>query len=396
MSSVALRERLSAFYACYFGAIGVLLPFWTPYLRHLDFSPLVIGQLMAVMMATRIVTPSLWAWLADCSHRPDRIMRGCALLAPLAFAAVLSGPGPSGMALILGLFGLAWTGLLPQFEANTLNHLGRSSHRYAHVRLWGSVGFIATVLAGGIIFEGAGIRHVPVALLVLFGLTAVAAVSTPVARRRRPAIDPARLRTVLLRPEVACLLTACVLQQASFGPYYVFFTIYVTDLGYAPTTAAMLWAWGVTAEIIAFVYTPRLLQRFDGSSLLLAALAATVVRWAVTATCAGSLPLLFMAQTLHMAGFGLFHAVAISLVHRHFPGRLQIRGQALYSSLGFGLGGVIGSLGAGWVWTQWGGQASFFLATGLALLACVVASGTLRHARARAACGIRGRDGQTV
>lgn len=395
MLPVTLHGRLSGFYACYFAAIGILLPFWALYLRHVGFSALVIGQLMAVMMATRILTPSLWAWLADRSRRPAPIMRSCAVLAPLVFAAVLADPGPLGMALILGAFGMAWTGLLPQFEASTLNHLGRSSHRYAHVRLWGSVGFIAAVLIGGTVFDGAGIEHVPLVLLALVSLTGLVAVVTPLGRRAPAANDGGRLLTVLARPEVAGLLGVCVLLQASFGPFYVFFTIYLTEHGYSAESIAVLWAWGVAAEIAAFLYTPRLLQRFDGPRLLLLALAATVVRWTMTAGLADSLPALFLAQTLHMAGFGIFHAVAVSLVHRYFAGRLQVRGQALYSSLGFGLGGALGSLGAGWTWTRFGGGTTFLLAALLALMACGVAYATLGRS-SPAAGGSRGHDGQTI
>lgn len=396
MPIASLHGRLSGFYACYFGAIGILLPFWGLYLRHVGFSALVIGQLMAVMLATRIVTPSLWAWLADRSQRPGTIMRSAAVLAPLVFAAVLLKPDAPGMALILAVFGVAWTGLLPQFEANTLNHLGRSSHRYAHVRLWGSVGFIVAVLSGGVIFDGARIELVPFVLLGLLGLAAAVALITPTVPKSPVATDGERLLAVLARPEVAGLLVVCVLLQASFGPYYVFFTIYLTELGYRAETAALLWAWGVAAEIVAFIYTPRLLQRFDGQGLLMAALAATVIRWAATAGLGHSLIALFMAQTLHMAGFGVFHAVAISLIHRYFPGRLQIRGQALYSSLGFGLGGAIGSLGAGWTWTRWGGGMTFWLATLLAVFACAVAYGSLRRASPPKTRDSRGHDGQAI
>jgi MFS transporter, PPP family, 3-phenylpropionic acid transporter len=105
------------------------------------------------------------------------------------------------------------------------------------------------------------------------------------------------------------------------------------------------------------------------------------LRWLLTAWAAASLPLLLFAQTLHMGAFGLFHAVAVLLIHRAFPGRLQGRGQALYSAIGFGIGGALGSLGSGYAWAAFGPAGAW---TGAALVAAL--------AMALAWCGLAGSD----
>ena len=128
------------------------------------------------------------------------------------------------------------------------------------------------------------------------------------------------------------------------------------------------------------------LRNHGPRTLMLFALGATIVRWLATAYLAGVLPVIFLAQTLHMAGFGIFHAVAVVLVHRAFPGRLQGRGQALYSSLGFGLGGSLGSLAAGFAWESVGPTATYATAAVLVAMAwCVAAVGLENTARARGA-----------
>ena len=375
--------RISAFYACYFGVLGVLIPFLGLYLSSEGYPPLAIGQLIAVLMATRILTPGLWAWLADVTGRRTAIMRFAAVMAPVCFTGVAAAGSFSSMALALAVFGCAWGGILPQFEANTLDHLGREPQRYGKMRLWGSLGFIATVLAGGWAFAADRISLVPGVTLALLTATAVATVLTPPARERRAHATGGGLWAVLKRREVAGLLAACLLLQASFGAYYVFFTIYLTNLGYSSETAGLMWAWAVAAEIAVFAYTPRLLGRWSPHGLLTAALAATSVRWLLTAWFPGSAWVLFTAQTLHLAGFGVSHAVAVYLVHRYFGGRLQNRGQALYTSLGFGLGGALGSLMAGYLWDYAGPQAAWLTA---AVLAAASAS-LVRNTAPREATG---------
>jgi PPP family 3-phenylpropionic acid transporter len=66
-----------------------------------------------------------------------------------------------------------------------------------------------------------------------------------------------------------------------------------------------------------------------------------------------------VAQLLHAATFGTFHAASIATVHRMFAGRLEARGQALYSSLCYGVGGAAGTLVAGLTWDVFGAGATF-------------------------------------
>jgi len=400
-----LYPRLSAFYLFYFGAIGVFVPFFSFYLQRQGFGAVAIGQLMAIPMAMRVLAPGLWGWAADRSGRRDVTLRIGALLATGGVALLLGATGFIAVALALAAFALPWTGLLPQFEATTLSHLGERPQRYGLVRLWGSVGFILAVVIGGWIFAGERVAAVPLVLLLLVGATAVAIwrVPPPPAAPARQA--PQQLGAALRRPWVLALLLVCVLQQAAFGPYYVFFTIYLDQLGYGTGAAGLLWAWGVAAEVLMFVYTPRLIERFGSRGLLVFALAVSVLRWLLTAWGAASLPVLLFAQTLHMAAFGLFHAVAVLLVHRAFDGRLQGRGQALYSAVGFGVGGALGSLGAGYAWSAAGAAGAWTAAALVAAVAMAVAwrglarspgpeqgSVTLRAGTERVNPGERGRE----
>ncbi len=185
-------------------------------------------------------------------------------------------------------------------------------------------------------------------------------------------LDQERLRDVLRRPVVLSLLSVCFLVQASHGPYYAFFSIYLEEYGYSTALIGQLWALGVLAEIGVFLVMPVLLPRFGARRLLLTAVSLTTVRWLLIAGFAGRLPVVVFAQTLHAASFGLYHAVAIYMVHRLFTGAHQGRGQALYSSISFGAGGALGSLVSGYLWTGMGAQSMYLLAAGVSLAALVV------------------------
>jgi PPP family 3-phenylpropionic acid transporter len=65
--------------------------------------------------------------------------------------------------------------------------------------------------------------------------------------------------------------------------------------------------------------------------------------------------------------------VAIQFVHRFFKGRNQGRGQALYSSISFGLGGALGSLYSGYMWDSVGPEATYLTASALSFIAVLLA-----------------------
>jgi PPP family 3-phenylpropionic acid transporter len=98
-----------------------------------------------------------------------------------------------------------------------------------------------------------------------------------------------------------------------------------------------------------------------------------VLRFAATAF-AGSLAwVLVLAQMTHAVTFAAHHAACISLVHKLFPGRLRGRGQALYTTLGYGLSGVLGGIGGGWLISNLGFAAVFWAASGCGVLAAACA-----------------------
>ncbi|HEY0634723.1 MAG TPA: MFS transporter, partial [Gammaproteobacteria bacterium] len=80
--------RLSTFYLFYFASLGALVPYWSLYLKHLGFTALEIGQLMALLMTTKIISPNIWGWIADHTGRPMAVVRLGSLLALVAFSLV--------------------------------------------------------------------------------------------------------------------------------------------------------------------------------------------------------------------------------------------------------------------------------------------------------------------
>lgn len=370
--------RLSGFYLCYFASLGAFLPYWSLYLANLGFSAVAIGQLMALMALTKLISPNVWGWIADHTGERMRIVRLGSFAAALCFAGVFFGQGFWWLALVMIAFSFFWNATLPQFEATTLNYLGPHPQRYTSIRIWGSIGFIVAVAGLGPLLDRYGTVPLPFVLLLLFiGIW----FSTLQVSEREDTVLPqahAPIRHVLRQPHVLALFAICFLMQASHGPYYTFYSIYLESHGYSRGLIGQLWAVGVVAEVGVFLVMHRLVPRSGLRVLLLASVALAVLRWLLIAFFVDYVAVLVAAQVLHAATFGVYHGVAIQLVHRYFRGRHQGRGQALYSSLSNGAGGALGAFYSGFTWDSAGATITFVMAALLSGVAWLLAWRALR------------------
>ncbi len=365
--------RLSGFYFFYFALLGGTAPFLALYFDHLGFSPARIGELIAIPMLMRCLAPNLWGWLGDHTGQRLLIVRFGALCTLVCFAGIFLGQSYAWLVLIMATHAFFWHAVLPQFEVITLAHLREQAARYSQIRLWGSIGFIVAVVGLGLLFEWLSLDAYPAALLVIMAGIVASSLWVPNAQPllRANTLESEGFVRQLRRPGILAFYVCVGLMQLSNGPYYTFLTLHLEGVGYSRGAIGLFWALGVVAEILLFLVMARLLQRYSLRAVLLASFLITAVRWLLLGNLAQYLPLLLLAQCMHAATFGAFHAACIHFVQRSFADRQQGQAQALYVSLA-GIGGALGALYAGYSWKSLGPAWTFAIASLVALLAAFI------------------------
>jgi len=366
----------SNFYFFYFATIGIIMPYWSLYLDHKGFSAKDIGQLMAIFLFTKMVAPNIWAALADrISIRNGNVLALLKVATLMAFAIYLLMYSVNGFWPVAGvMFGYCvfWNASLPQLEAATLNHLD-DKRDYGRVRLWGSIGFIVTVFGVGVLMDFTGPSLMLTAGAIALGALFLSSMLMNGPSRSSELSDnePVSLLAILdLR--VLVLMFLCILMQVSHAPLQTFLSLYLLEYGYSNSQIGLLWTTGVIFEIGVFMIAFRLLEKFRLSSLLTLTFIASMIRWTLLASFPFLPIVVFVTQAMHAITFGLYHIVMIQLIDRFFVGAYQVRGQALYSSLTFGLGGAIGSFLSGYLWTDYGKQELFYLCGLLMLIVSLI------------------------
>jgi MFS transporter, PPP family, 3-phenylpropionic acid transporter len=366
---VLLSFRLAAFYFAFFAYSGAYVAWFPLYLAGRGLGGAEIAWVLAAPPLVRIFAPAAWGWLADRTGAQRGIVVFACAANAAGFAALPFVEGFVAVAALMAATSVLSAAALPLVEALTFAHLGGQQGRYGPIRLWGSLGFIGTVLGGGAWLE---VR--PVATLA--GVLVACALAAFLAAAALPA--GAAHAAARRAPGAAALLGSGFAMALAHGALYAFLTLHLRRLGYGEAFIGFAWTLGVLAEIVVFVALPSLFRRWALSAILAASCALAALRFLVLGWLADVVWLLLLAQVLHAASFGSFHAAAVAAVHRVFPASSQGRGQTLFSSVAYGAGGAAGTLLAGWGWELAGAGLAFSLAAAAAGAGLLLAYGLKR------------------
>ena len=364
--------RLSGYYFFYFTFIGAYSPYFALYLRSLSFSAWDISLLMTQMQLMRLVGPFFWSSLVDRTGKRIAVIRltGIVTFALFCIFFVVSRFGV--VLAVMSCFAFFWVAALPLLETLTFDHLREKPERYSRIRLWGSVGFIAAVLGVGALLDRWPVDGVLWSCGFSLAMAGLCGLAVPEADVPHAPETHQPIGRVLRQPRVRALLAACFAMSAAHGAMNVFYTIFLIDHGYSKSAAGTLWTFGVLAEIVTFFFMAQLMRRFSLRQILLASLAAAVVRFVAIGQLVDHPVALVLTQLLHGLTFGAFHSAAVAAVNLWFPGNTRARGQALYSSVSFGAGGAAGGLASGWAWERLGGGEAFALGSLFAFIGLII------------------------
>lgn len=387
------RGALPAFAAvgfCYFGFVGLFMGYSPLWFEQLGFSAFGIGVLVALQNGTRLGVPYAWAAAADRSGRRVGMLRLAAGGSLLASVGLLWQGGPWWVGAVVAALFVCTAGVMPLTETTLAQWVSRDgvfdTGRYGRVRLWGSIGFVVAVAAGGTALQAAGLEHFPWFVVAMLALLWLATLRLPAVAEPPHAADaaPGGALAKLREPELGWFFAAVFLTVLAHHALYAFLSLHLAAIGYTKSQIGGLWAVGVVAEVLWFAGQGRWYPRLGAYAWLLVAALFTALRLGVIAGLAGVAWLLVLVQAMHAITFAGQHTACLDVVSRHFGGRLRGRGQALYAILGYGASGVLAGVAGGALAQAAGYAAVFWVAAGAGLASAWCARRAARAARAAA------------
>lgn len=350
------------FFFAYYGYVGVFSPYASLYFADRGMTAAQIGVLMSLMQVMRIFGPNLWGWVADRHQQRVTVLRITAVAAAACFVGMFFGRTFAQFFLVMVAVNLFTSAQGPLSEALMLSEMRGDLTHYGRLRLWGSVGFILTVTLAGPLLDWFGIGLMPWIALSLLALVLVSSLKMRESSHGDGHHDVPSVLSLLRRREVIAFFSSTFLMIAAHASLYVFYSLYLAQIGYNNTVIGLMWSLGVVVEIVFFFYQAPIFKRFGVKKLMVASLLIAVLRFLMIGLGAQSLFILLVAQVLHAATFGIHHSASVATLQRWFSGPLQARGQALFTSISYGLGGTLGGLVLGGFWDTFGAQSVYLIA----------------------------------
>jgi PPP family 3-phenylpropionic acid transporter len=382
-----------ALFFSYFAFIGIFSPYLSLWFDARGLSIAEIAVLMALPQMLRIVAPPFWGWMADRGGRRIALLRvsaiaslGLLLLFPFA-------GGVGALAVLMLLLFFLTAAQMPIGESLALELSRGDAGRYGRMRMWGSVGFIVTVLGGGPLLDRFGLDALPWLMAAAMALLAAVTLSLPEQPLRRAVRAGVSLGERLREPAVLAFLASAFLMVFAHAALYSFFSLYLERHGYSRTAIGAIWAIGVVAEILLFMLQRHLFDRLSAMRLLAFSFLVCALRFAMVGASDGALWVLVWAQLMHAVTFGLHHSASMAVLHGWFEPAQQGRAQAAFIVVAYGLGGTSGGLVAGWLWERFSPTATFFGAAAAALAGWGAVALSARLERGRLARGLAARGG---
>ncbi len=377
--SLAPFAVLSASYFAHIGFFNPYLPLW---LQNAGYSVAVIGLLAAVQSMTRVFAPFAWGWLADRSGQPVRLMRACAAMAMFFSLGLLWPVSVPWLFVVLLLMFTHTSAIMPMSEAAMAAEVSRGgtfdAARYGRIRVWGSIGFLATVLGAGWVFDTLGIDWF--ATIVVGSLAAVwlgtLCLPTDAAALRgnaQSAVSSRLFSATLAKPEVRWLLASVFFHVLAHTAVYSFFSLLLHEAGYSKSQIGMLWAVGVAAEVVCLLTQGRWFGLLSLERWLLVCAALVALRMVATALGVSSVALMVAAQLTHSLTFATHHTCVMALLTRHFPTEQRGRANAVYTVVAYGVPGVLAGVLGGQLAKAAGLSAVFWAACAAGALAAACA-----------------------
>jgi PPP family 3-phenylpropionic acid transporter len=221
------------------------------------------------------------------------------------------------------------------------------------------------VTGAGYLLEYFGVDALPAIAGALLLLVVGASLAIRVAPVAPSAHDRPPLFGVLRQPGVASFFLSVSLMCGAHMALYAFYSLYLERAGYSKSVIGMMWALGVVCEVVFFYFQSHVFARFGAQRVIMVAFAVAVLRFALIGAGADWLWVLIAAQVMHAVSFGAHHSASVQAMQRWFAGPLQASGQALYMSLGYGVGGTLGGLLMSLVWDKVSPEGMFYAAAAL-------------------------------
>ncbi len=336
---------VAGMYSLYFGAMGVMLPYFNLYCYRLGLSGAEIGTISATRSLVFIISTILWGIIADRFGIRRKVFLLCSCASALIWSLFLHYDTFVSIILVTILYSIFYSPIISFLETFTMQILGDKNNNsspvdYGKIRAWGSLSFILIALAAGWLID---LTSAWIVIPMILGISLIRVLLS----FQIPDAEPPKSTSMkkagelLADKKVIIFLFSAFLMLASHGAYYGFFSIHLENMGFPGRFIGITWGAAIVCEIIVMLKSEAIFKGFSYEKVLVFSFFIAALRWFGLYFAESAISILLL-QTLHAVTYGTFHMASVLYIDQLSPSTSKTIGQAVNNAISYGLGLMFG------------------------------------------------------
>jgi PPP family 3-phenylpropionic acid transporter len=344
---------LSAFYFLHYATLGIVFPFAGYFFREKGLTGTEIGLYLSIFPFAKFVITNYWTQLFAASQRKHLFFACCIAVSSMSLVPLAFTSDKLLLVFLLTAFAFSRAGIIPISDSIAISLDGHIA--YGRLRLFGSLGFIATSVTAGYLIDNFGLNAFVWAFMTAGLLSVIPSLFLDFTGEM---LKPVKKEERRLSPELAVFFAGLTIYLTSFAFLSNFFNIKVDQAGFSQTWAGYMWSIGVISEIVFLYNQDIILKIFKVKTLIAVSMFLAGIRYLVTGYT-DSLYVLLIFSTFNGFAYGTFHIGVMRYFKICVPDRLKLKAQSMYSGFGYGLGSIAGSAVSGVIYDVYGLKSVF-------------------------------------
>ena len=359
----SLKMLLFSFY----GANTMVVSFLPLLLTYRGLNAQEIGWVLAIGPAISIIAQPFWGFISDKFQTVRKVLiitlTGLLISGFFYFQA-------QTLLLILGfsiIFYFFQSSIAPLADSLAQRRSEEFGVPFGSIRTWGSIGFATFSILIGVIVEWTGIEYLIIPYFIMAAFTLFISTRVADVTIERTSIQLRDLKQLFKSPPLIFFLAVLFLVAVTHRMNDSYMSLFISELGGGDNIVGIAWFVGVVSEALVIAFAGKWLKKLHPLIFMTASGLVFSLRWMVYSIVTDP-TLIVGLQVLNGLSYGVFFVMSFQYVTRLIPVKLQTSGHLLYSTVIFGISGIVASLGGGYLFEQFGGAVLYFIMGILALL----------------------------
>ena len=335
-------------YFLLFAAQGVYFTFINVYYASIGLSGTQIGLINTVSPLVGMFSSPVWGLLSDRTGKTRRLLAIATLGVILTTLAIAQVHSFALLMVIVALYALFNSPIIPLVDSTNLELLGQHRERYGAQRVWGSIGFVITSAAIGLIVERAGVHFIFIGNALILACFIIALLPLPERPVRLGASFLRGLNTMLRQPAWVVFAVSIGLLGMANNGMLNFLSVSIRRMGGSDSLIGITWTIAAIAEMPIMLLSAVLLKRFGARLLITVA----IIVYGLRMVLYSIMPAPEWAAWIALLGgfsFGLYWISAVTYASELAPEHLKATSQGMLVTV-TSLAGIIGAALAGWLY----------------------------------------------